>query len=92
MSKITFRELPLLVRAAVFLSFCAAWVMFEELVIDRYGLWRFLPFYKFGRFCTWDVLALVIISLGLIWANLSPRSERAPCAMRRSSRWCPGCA
>ena len=91
MSKVTFKELPLLVKAAVFASFLAGWVMFEELVIDRYGLWRFLPFYKFGRFCAWDVLALVVIGSGLAWANLSPRSERAPCAVRRLLHWCPAC-
>jgi hypothetical protein len=92
MSKVTFKELPLLVKAAVFVSFFTAWAMFEELVIDRYGLWRFLPFYTFGRFCAWDVLALVVIGSGLAWATLSPRSERAPCAMRRLLRWCPACA
>jgi len=92
MSKVTFKELPLLVKAAVFVSFSTAWVMFEELVIDRYGLWRFLPFYKFGRFSTWDVLALVVIGSGLVRANLSPRSERAPCAARRLLHWCPACA
>ena len=79
MSKVTFRELPILVKAAVFVSFSTAWVMFEELVIDRYGLWRFLPFYEFGRFCAWDVSALVVIGSGLAWAALSPRSDRAAC-------------
>jgi hypothetical protein len=44
MSKIPFKDLPFLVKAAVFVSFFTAWVMFEELVIDRHGLWRFLPF------------------------------------------------
>ena len=92
MSKVTFKELPLLVKAAVFVSFLMAWVMFEELVIDRYGLWRFLPFYEFGRFCAWDVLALIVIGSGLASANRSPRSERAPCAVRRLLRWCPACA
>ena len=91
MSKVTFKELPLLVKAAVFASFLAGWVMFEELVIDRYGLWRFLPFYKFGRFCAWDVLALIVIGFGLARANLSPRAERAPCAVRRLLHWCLAC-
>ena len=44
MSKVTFRELPLLVKAAVFVSFLTAWVLFEELVIDRYGLCAFCRF------------------------------------------------
>jgi len=40
----------------------------------------------------WDVLALVVIGCGLLWFSLSPRSERAMCAVRRLLRWCPACA
>lgn len=92
MSKVSFKDLPLVVKAAVFVSFFVAWVMFEELVIDRHGLWRSLPFYKVGLFCLWDVLALVAIGCGLLWPSLSRRSGRAPCAARRLLRWCPACA
>ena len=74
MSKVPFKDLPFLVKAAVFVSFFMAWVMFEELVIDRHGLWRFLPFYKVGLFCIWDVLALFAIGGGLLWASLPRRS------------------
>ena len=92
MSKVPFKDLPLLVKAAVFASFFSAWVLFEELVIDRHGLWRFLPFYKVGLFCIRDVLALVVIGGGLLWVSLRPRSERARCAARRWLHWCPACA
>jgi hypothetical protein len=92
MSKVPFKDLPLLVKAAVFVSFMAAWVLFEELVIDRHGLWRFLPFYKVGLFCLWDVLALVVIGSGLVWASFSRSSKRTRCVVRRSLRWCPACA
>ena len=92
MSKVPFRDLPFLVKAAVFVGFFTAWVTFEELVIDRYGLWRFLPFYKVGLFCTWDVLALLVIGSGLAWFSLPRRSERTPCAVRRLLLWCPACA
>jgi hypothetical protein len=91
MSKIPFKDLPFAVKAAVFVSFFTAWVMFEEFVIDRHGLWRYLPFYKVGLFCVWDVLALVVIGCGLAWFSSSRRSGRAPCAMRRSLHWCPAC-
>ncbi len=91
MSKLAFKDLPLIVKVAVFVSFFNAWVLFEELVIDRHGLWRYLPFYKVGLFCVWDVLALVAIGSGLAWLSYS-RSERSACVIRRSLRWCPGCA
>ena len=92
MSKVPFKDLPFLVKAAIFVGFYLAWVMFEELVIDRTGLWRFMPFYKVGLFCVWDVFALVILGSGLVWVSLSPRSERTTCVLRRSLRWCPACA
>ena len=50
MNKVSFSELPFLVKAAVFVSLLNAWVLFEEVVIDRHGLWRYLPFYKVGLF------------------------------------------
>src|SRR2546422_11305941 len=92
MSKVPFKDLPFLVKAAVFVSFFTAWVAFEEFVIDRHGLWRFLPFYKVGFFCIWDVLALVVIGGSLWWISSSQRSERDPCAARRLIQWCPACS
>lgn len=65
MARASLRDQPLVVKAAVFITFFNAWVLFEELVIDRHGLWRYLPFYKVGLFCVWDVLALAVIGLGL---------------------------
>jgi hypothetical protein len=91
MSKVSFNDLPFVVKAAVFVSFFTAWVMFEELVIDRHGLWSFLPFYKVGLFCIWDVLALVVIGCGLLWISSSRDSARVSCAVRRLLRWCPAC-
>jgi hypothetical protein len=38
-----------------------SWVLFEELVIDRLGWWRWLPCYRKGMFCEWDVGAIVVI-------------------------------
>lgn len=92
MSKVRFKDLPLVVKAAVFVSFFTAWVMFEELVIDRHGLWRYLPFYKVGLFCIWDVLALVAIGSALAWFSPSRRSVRVSCRLRRLLHWCPACA
>ncbi len=90
MSKPTLREQPIAVKVAVFITFFNAWILFEELVIDRHGLWRYLPFYRVGVLCIWDVLALVVISLGLFLCGTRPRganavSSRPWCGIR----WCP---
>jgi len=55
-------RVPLLVRIAVVVTFYNSFVLFEELVVDRRGLWRYLPFYKLGQFCIWDLAAIVGIS------------------------------
>ncbi len=63
MNKIKFNQLPFWVQVAVVLSFYNTWVMIEEFVIDRFGYWQYLPFYKKGIFCIWDILAFVMLVL-----------------------------
>jgi hypothetical protein len=52
---------PFILRAAIVLTFFNTWVLFEETVIDRYGLWEYLPYYRVGKLCAWDVGALLLI-------------------------------
>jgi hypothetical protein len=61
MKKIKFIQLPFVVQIAVVLTFYNTWVMIEEFVIDRFGYCQYLPFYKKGIFCIWDVLALTLL-------------------------------
>src|SRR5713226_4448083 len=55
MERLSFRQLPLVVRLAVGVAFLDAWVSFEEFVVDRHGLWRYMPLYRVGEFCVWDL-------------------------------------
>ena len=34
------RDVPGIVKAAVVVTFFNTWVLFEETVVDRYGLWE----------------------------------------------------
>ena len=52
---------PFLVRVAVALTLLNSWVLFEEIVVDRLGWWRYMPCYRVGRFCEWDVAAILVI-------------------------------
>ena len=65
---ITFKSLPLIVRLATIANLFMAWVLFAELVIDRHGLDRFLPFYRVGEVCVWDLG--VVGLLALAWWRL----------------------
>jgi len=55
-------RLPFLVRLAVALTLLNSWVLFEEVVVDRLGWWRYMPCYRVGRFCEWDVAAILVIA------------------------------
>ena len=59
---IRFRSLPLAVRLATMLAFFVAWILFAELIIDRHGLDAYLPYYRVGNFCPYDVAVLLILA------------------------------
>lgn len=59
-----FKQLPLIAKVAVGLTFLNTWVLFEEIVVDRQGLWRYMPFYRVGDFCVWDLTVGLLI---LVW-------------------------
>jgi len=31
-------------------------------VVDRYGLWQYMPYYRVARLCSWDVGAIALIT------------------------------
>lgn len=58
---------PRIVRFAIWLTFFNTWVLFEETVVDRYGLWQYMPYYRVGKLCSWDIGAMALIGLGVWW-------------------------
>ena len=69
MKSLRFGELPLVVRLAVGVAFFTSWVVFEETIVDRHGLWRFMPHYRVGDPCVWDLGAALLIFVGLVLAS-----------------------
>jgi hypothetical protein len=67
MNKSTTPPLPLIAKIAIAMTFLNTWVLFEETVVDRYGLWHYMPFYRVGLFCAWDavVFAITLMILGV---------------------------
>ena len=78
MSKEAAPRLPLIVKIAVALTFFNSWVLFEETVVDRHGLWQYMPFYKVGNFCLWDVAALLIVVPSVWYAFRRWRQRSLP--------------
>jgi hypothetical protein len=69
MKKSITRRLPLIARIAIAMTFINAWIIFEETIVDRHGLWRYMPYYRVGLFCVWDV-AVFAITLLLLLVNV----------------------
>lgn len=64
MQRIPFVALPFWSKLAIMLVPFMGWVMFAEFVIDRNGWDRFLPFYRFGQFCPYEVVVLSVLAAG----------------------------
>ena len=70
MERLIFKQLPLVIKIAVWIAFFNAWLSIEEFVINREGLWRYMPFYKVADACVWDLVVALIITVGL-WRAFS---------------------
>ena len=77
MKKISFKQLPLVVKIVIGIALLNAWISFEEFFVDRYGLWRYMPFYKVADACVWDLAVTLIIAVGIWWASLRDKSQNA---------------
>src|SRR2546421_3194205 len=71
MNTSTTSRLPLIAKIAIAMTFVNTWVLFEETVVDRHGLWRYMPFYRVGLFCVWDA-AVLAVTLLLLLVSLAP--------------------
>ena len=72
----TTSPLPLIAKIAIAMTFINAWVIFEETVVDRHGLWRYMPYYRVGLFCVWDAAVLAITLLFLL-VSVRPLHRRS---------------
>ncbi len=73
MEKIAFTSLPFATKLALMIVPFLGWVMFAEFVIDRNGWDQFLPFYRFGEFCPYEVVVIAI--LGVTWWRLEANAK-----------------
>jgi len=78
MKKSTTPPLPLIGKIAIAMTFINSWVIFEETVVDRHGLWRYMPYYRVGLFCAWDVSVLAVTLLLLLVSGAPLRRHNGP--------------
>lgn len=75
MQRIAFHQLPLWVRLAAALTIFNTWVLIAEFVIDRYGFDEYLPFYRYGDVCLYDIVVIVGIAVAFVRASRPPRAS-----------------
>ena len=78
MTKSKTRRLPLIAKIAIAMTFINAWVIFEETIVDRHGLWRYMPYYRVGLFCVWDAAVFAITLLLLLVSVARSRGRNDP--------------
>jgi len=81
MGTLSFAQLPVIAKVAVGIAFYDAWWSIEEFVIDRYGLWHYMPYYRVGDPCVWDLAVALLIAVGL-WRLARQRGETASATQR----------
>src|SRR2546429_3258508 len=69
-------HLPLIAKIAIAMTFINTWVIFEETIVDRHGLWRYMPYYRVGLFCVWDA-AVLAVTLLLLLVSVAPFRGRS---------------
>lgn len=47
----------------------ASWLVFEETIVDRHGLWRSMPQYGVGDPWLWDAVIALVTIIGSIVAS-----------------------
>lgn len=75
MTKIHFRSLPALAKFGIAAGFFFVWTLFEREVIERFGIYHYMPFYRVEGVCPWDVLAAIAIYGGIAYASSRPIGE-----------------
>jgi hypothetical protein len=76
-NRIAFYQLPFWVRLAAALTVFNTWVLIAEFVIDRYGLDEYLPFYRYGDVCLWDIGVIIGLTIAFVRASRDPHKSGA---------------
>lgn len=86
METLSFQQLPLVVKIAVGVVFYNTWWSIEEFIIDRHGLWKYMPYYRVADPCVWDLAVALIIGFAIWRASRRSSTRFLAGADRRASK------
>lgn len=76
MQQIHFRSLPALAKFGIGAGILFLWTVFEHEVIERFGIDQYMPFYRVGGICAWDILAMATIYATFLYLS-RPEKQHA---------------
>jgi len=75
MQQIQFRSLPTLAKFGIGAGILFVWSVFEHEVIERFGIYQYMPLYRVDGICAWDILAIAVIYASFIYVSRRSASE-----------------
>ena len=78
MQQIPFRSLPTLAKFGIGAGILFVWALFEREIIERFGIYQYMPLYRVDGICAWDILAIAVIYGSFIYLSRRPSSEARP--------------
>lgn len=75
MQTIHFGSLPALAKFGIGAGILFIWTVFEHEVIERFGIYQYMPFYRVGGICAWDVMAMIAIYATFIYLSKQRPTE-----------------
>ena len=69
MQQIHFGALPTLAKFGIGAGILFAWTGFEREVIEPFGIYKYMPFYRVDGICVWDILATIVIYGSFIYMS-----------------------
>ena len=75
MERLHFRALPTLAKFGIGAGIFFVWTLIETQIIERYGIYQYMPLYRVDSVCAWDVLAIIVIYLTFIYLSRQPRAD-----------------
>jgi len=75
MQKIQFGSLPALAKFGVGAGIFFVWTLFEREVIERFGIYHYMPLYRVEGICAWDILVIIVIYASFVYTSRRRASE-----------------
>jgi len=75
MDKVHFASLPSLAKFGIGAGLFFVWTLIETQIIEPFGVYQYMPFYRVDGVCAWDILAITAIYGWLLYLSRTQVGE-----------------